>query len=360
MKKKIAIIASTSKLGGTEISSLRICKMLKEKSEDVVYIAPGNMLQDEMHDIKFISYKFSKKNPLSIIKAIISIFNIVKREKIDILHCQDATSCVFCCYAKKYLNMKARIIWHERGIHYKSYTTMSKRYISTIDTIVCNSYYERTLLIMNRCPPEKTTVIYNAIEKQIPTRARYDIRKELGINQNDFVIGTVGRQTWDKGFSTLLTAAAYSKKHIQNLKILLVGDGVERKNLEQLAQKLGIADSVMFTGLRRDIPNMLFAMDIFAIPSWFEAFGNVTVEAMYAKIPVLASRVGGIQEVIQDGINGLLIPAAEPDVWAEKIIYAYDHYDEMKKLSRTAYDDACARYNFDVYYEKIMDVYTKS
>lgn len=357
MSQKIAIVSSASKIGGTELSALRICNLLAKKGQDVVYIAPGSILQNEMPDVKFISYKMSRKNPIVLLSAVFSIANIIRKEKIDVVHCQDAMSCILCCYAKKYFKCNVRIIWHERGIHYKSYTTMSKKYSRMIDTIICNSYYERTLLMMNQCDPEKIKVIYNAIEKQIPTKERSEIRKELGITAENFVVGTVGRQTWDKGFNTLISAVAVAKKKIPNLRLLLVGDGVKRKELETLAEKLGISDSVIFTGFRRDIPNMLAAMDVFAIPSWYEAFGNVTVEAMLAKRPVLASRVGGIPEVVQNGKNGFLIPSADIDEWTKAICTIYNEKRELSLIVEQAYKDACDRYNFDKYYKLITEVY---
>lgn len=355
--KKIAIVSSASKLGGTELSALRICNLLQRKGNEVVYMAPGTMLQEEMPNVCFIPFKMSRKNPVVLLNAVSTIAKNIKKEGIDIVHCQDAMSCILCCYAKKFFGSNAKIIWHERGIHYKSYTTMSQKYSPLIDVIVCNSYYERTLLMMNQCKPEKLRVIYNAIEKQIPTKERCDIREELNLSNQDFVIGSVGRQTWDKGFNTLIQAVFEARKEIPNLKLLLVGDGPKRKELEELAKKLGISDCVIFTGFRRDIPNMLSAMDVFAIPSWYEAFGNVTVEAMLAKRPVIASRVGGIPEVVQDGRNGFLVPSADVDEWARTICNIYANRAELNPLVEQAYKDACERYNFEKYYKLITDVY---
>lgn len=357
MSKKIAIVSSASKLGGTELSALRICNLLRKKGHEVVYISPGSILQDEMPGIKFIFYRLSRKNPISLVNALLTLAKIVKKENIDILHCQDAMSCVLCCYAKKYLGMKTRLIWHERGIHYKSYITMSKKYSCFVDVIICNSYYERTLLMMNQCDPSKIRVIYNAIEEQIPTKTVPEIRQELALSMDDYVIGSVGRHTWDKGFNTLISAVALAKKSIPNLKLLLVGNGPNHEELIELTYKYNIQDCVVFTGFRRDIPNMLAAMDVFSIPSWFEAFGNVTVEAMLARRPVIASRVGGIPEVIQNGINGWLVPSADIDALVEAIVNVYNNKVKNEIIVEQAYKDACERYNFEKYYNLICDVY---
>ncbi len=355
--KKIGIVSSADKIGGTEISALRICNLLAEKGNQVVYIAPGNMLQNEMPQIKFASYKLSRKNPILLIGAVFSVAKIVKKEHIDIVHCQDAMSCILCCYAKRYLRSNVRIIWHERGIRFKKYTIMSKKYSKYIDKIICNSNFEKTLLMMNRCDPNKLSVIYNAIEMQTSTKERSIVRRELGLKEQDFVIGSIGRLSYEKSVLTLINAASISISSIPNLKILIVGDGEYRNSLEILAKELGIAKQVVFTGFRRDIGNLLEAMDIFAITSLHESFGNVTVEAMLAKVPVLASKVGGILEVVQDKINGLLVPAGDDIEWSNAIMYAYSNMEIMKCFAEQAYKDATDRFSSERFYKEISKVY---
>ncbi len=356
MNRKIAIVSSTAKIGGTEVSALRICNLLHQRGEEVLYIAPGAALRDEMPDIRFIPYRISRKNPAVLLRGILQLAGIIKKEGVGIAHCQDAFSCLLLCWAKKLFHLPVRLIWHERGIGFKSYTAMAKR-SKMIDVIICNSYYERTLLIMNRCEISKMKVVYNAIEKQVPTRAREAVRSELNIQPEDFVLGCIGRLSWEKGVEFLLRAAAGSVEAIPGLKVLIVGDGEERGGLERLAEACGIQDRVIFTGFRRDIPDLLSAMDVYAIPSLYESFGNVTVEAMYSRVPVLASRAGGIPEVIQDGINGFLLPSAEPDQWRDRLIEVYQHRDQMAPMLERAYRDACDRYNFDRYYDLITGIY---
>lgn len=357
MGKKIAVVSSSSKIGGTELSALRICNLLAKKGNEVVYIAPGNMLQNEMSGVEFLPYKFSRKNPAIIVLAILSIARIIKRKHIEILHCQDAMSCILCCYAKKYLGCTARIIWHDRGIGFKSYITMSKKYSPLIDVIVCNSHFERTLLLMNRSDPKKIRVIYNAIEKQVPTMEKSKIRKELGMGETDYIVGMVGRISYEKNLQTMVVAVSEALGTIENLKLLIVGDGPEREKVEHLAEKLGISDKVVFTGFRRDIANMMHAMDVFVIPSLYESFGNVTVEAMYSKTPVITSRSGGIPEVIQNGVNGLTATAGNVKEWRDAIIYSANNTEHMKALAERAYLDAEDRYGFEKFYNLMTNVY---
>jgi glycosyltransferase involved in cell wall biosynthesis len=330
--------------------------LLREHNENVVYIAPGTLVKEDYNNIgvKFIQCKMPRNNPVGILASVKKMSRIAKTEQIEVFHCQDAFSCLIVCMAKKLFKMKGRIIFHLRSISFRSYPRMLK--LSTlIDMTVCNSLNERTLLLMNNFPPEKTCVIYNAIEKQKPAIDRNSVRKEFGILPNEFVIGSVGRLVTVKGVDYLIRAVAASE--IQNIKILIVGDGKEHDSLMQLAKQLGIENRVIIAGYRKDIANMYAAMDLFALPSLYEAFGNVVVEAMYSKVPVLASYVGGVPEIITNHQNGFLAPAGDIEQWSEAITEIYNQRNNMQTIVERAYQDACDRYNFEKYYSLISKVY---
>jgi glycosyltransferase involved in cell wall biosynthesis len=282
------------------------------------------------------------------------LVKIVKQEHIEVIHCQDASSCILAGYANRVLKKKVKVIWHLRGIGINSYKKMV-RLNNLFDMTICNSYSERNLLIMNNFVPEKTCVIYNAIEEQRVSKCKKEIRSELGIEQHDYVIGTVGRLVRFKGIHYLLMSVA--KLNNPNIKILIVGDGPQRQELETLSKEFGIKDKTIFAGLRRDMGDMYAAMDLFALPTLRESFGNVIVEAMLSKVPVLASYVGGIPEIINDGVNGFMAPVADVNAWSESIIKIYDNRNKMNDMTELAYRQAKEKYNMEVFYRCLMNIY---
>lgn len=162
----------------------------------------------------------------------------------------------------------------------------------------------------------KVQVIHNGIplgpfhcKVSIPLRDSLTRKREIP------VILSVGRLSKEKGHRYLLEAVAMAPKAL----FVLAGDGPERASLEAQARALGVADRVTFLGHRDDIPDLLASCDLFVLPSLFEGFSLSILEAMAAGRPVIASAVGGADEVIVNGETGLLVPQADPPVLARAI-----------------------------------------
>jgi glycosyltransferase involved in cell wall biosynthesis len=128
-------------------------------------------------------------------------------------------------------------------------------------------------------------------------------------------VGSIGRLVHEKGFDVLIEALA----RLPDVSGLVVGDGPERGALEDLAREKGLEDRVVFTGWRDDARRFLTAMDVFVVPSRIEGFGIGIVEAMLARVPVIAAAVGGTTEVVIDEETGWLVPSEDPDSLAAVI-----------------------------------------
>lgn len=182
---------------------------------------------------------------------------------------------------------------------------------------------------------EKLHLIPEGIAPEIYERAKInpaEKKKELNLPLDSFVIGTVARLEAAKGHTYLLKAfnelllsmesfQDTSLSHIKDkLYLVLIGKGRLEESLKEEAKKLGIADRVIFTGFRDDMREILQTFNIFALPSLWEGQGVVLLEAMYYGIPVAASRVGGITDVVEEGVSGLLFPPANPQAISEALL----------------------------------------
>jgi glycosyltransferase involved in cell wall biosynthesis len=134
------------------------------------------------------------------------------------------------------------------------------------------------------------------------------------------VIGTVGRLTPIKGLPYLLDAGPEILRRCPGARFLVVGDGEMRPSLEAQARRLGLGDRVVFAGFREDIPAVIAGMDLFVLPSLNEGMGRVLVMAMALGKPIVASRVGGVPELLGDGKAGLLVPPRDPAALAQAIL----------------------------------------
>ena len=160
--------------------------------------------------------------------------------------------------------------------------------------------------------PGKIVKIYSgiAVDQFQPADAKKKtrIRRTWGLGPRERVIGIVSKLWEGKGHLTLLRAFREVKREIGNARLVIVGEGYLLDSLREAVEGLGLADSVLFTGFQMDVSEIIATFDVAVLPSFFEGMGRVLLEAMAMEKPVVASRVGGIPDLVEDGVNGRLIP----------------------------------------------------
>jgi glycosyltransferase involved in cell wall biosynthesis len=160
---------------------------------------------------------------------------------------------------------------------------------------------------------EKIRLVYNGVDKNFFTPSLYtkkDLRDKFGLPFNAFVVVTVASLTRKKGYVYLIEAAYdLLRNHVggENPRFLFVGDGSDRQELSTIINHLGLDDSILFLGSRQDVKELLLLADVLVLPSLWEGLPNVILEAMAVGVAVIATRVGGVPEIIKDGHNGLLV-----------------------------------------------------
>jgi glycosyltransferase involved in cell wall biosynthesis len=170
--------------------------------------------------------------------------------------------------------------------------------------------------------PEKFVTIHSGIDFSSlrVTMGRDAVRAAWGVGPHDRVIGTVGRLVPIKGQAHLIATMPAILARIPHAHLVLVGSGPLERDLRLAAQELGLQARVHFAGFRNDIANCLSAFDLFALPSLNEGMGRVIVEAMAMRLPVVASDVSGIRDLVVSGKNGLLVSASDRSALAEAIL----------------------------------------
>ena len=170
---------------------------------------------------------------------------------------------------------------------------------------------------------EKYVVIHSCINLDDFSRPKVDplsLRKALGIDAASPVVGTVSRLSHQKNPLDFVRMAAQVKKEIPTAQFLFVGDGPLRAETEALIRELHLEQDIILAGLRMDVPDLLHAMDIFALTSLWEGLPRVIPQAMIAGLPVVANNVDGNAEIIRDGVNGFLTPPGDISLMAERIV----------------------------------------
>lgn len=232
-------------------------------------------------------------------------------------------------------------------------------FVRLSDAIVAISPNVQNYLIHKaRIPSKYIRLITNGV--QIPSQVLfeevYDIRIKLNLKKNDFVIGFVGRLFDDhKRVSDLIKAVSLIGN--SGVKLLIVGEGKDKEKLEEYVDLLGMRDRTIFTGYQRDPSVFYEIMDVFCIPSSREGFGLVAAEAMLHRLPVLATRLGGLQDIVVNDETGYLIPPYAPEIIAEKIQDLFDHPEVRLSMGEKGYQRAMENYTSERYCMEVEDFY---
>lgn len=181
-----------------------------------------------------------------------------------------------------------------------------------------------------------TNAVNTARFQVAPERTKF--RRELGIPEGAKIVVNVGRLVGQKGQTILLKAARIILARRRDVYFLIVGSGKLEEKLKKEAQGLGLADKVKFLGARKDLPYLLINSDIFAFPSLWEGQGLVLFDAIFSKIPIVASRTGGIPEVVEHEVTGLLEEPGDHEALAGNIMRILDDEGLGRALASRAYE----------------------
>ena len=207
----------------------------------------------------------------------------------------------------------------------RSYVMIEKMLAPITDSIICISEFEKnTALSHGLCEPSKLHVIYNGIDFDEETVVHSKPLDMKGIPEDAYVVGTVGRLATQKAPDVFVKAASVIKKRIPEAFFVIVGDGLNRKETEKLVKEYGLQDSFLITGWVNDPFNYICNFDVAMLMSRWEGFGLVLPEYMLIKKPIVASNVDAIPEIIQDGVNGLLVEREDYYGAAEAVVRLHD------------------------------------
>ena len=211
-----------------------------------------------------------------------------------------------------------------------------------------------------KTPEEKIKIIHYGVEVDREPGAGEiaSLRASLGIGPDDFVVGSVGRLLDAvKRFSDLIKAVSLLRDQKINVKLLIVGDGEDKETLEGLALELGVAEQIIFAGYQSETAPFYGCMDVFGLASSTESFGMVLVEAMLARLPVVATAVGGIPYVVEDRETGILVAPFSPSQLAAAIEELFRDAVLCGKLGEAGYARAMAQFSARAYVQKVEEMY---
>jgi glycosyltransferase involved in cell wall biosynthesis len=209
--------------------------------------------------------------------------------------------------------------------------------------------------------PDKFTVIYNGLETgkfNLPNR-RKELFAGLNIPDDHKIITMVGRLMEQKNYPMLLRIAQKAKQIGLPVVFVVVGTGVLKESLIEMSRRLNVADRVHFIGLRNDIPDILASSNIFLFTTNYEGFPNALLEAMAARLPVVTTNFCGVDELIRDGQNGIIVPVDDADAAAEALRMYVENPERAKEYGNNAYLSVESVFSMSKMVEETESLYQK-
>jgi glycosyltransferase involved in cell wall biosynthesis len=183
------------------------------------------------------------------------------------------------------------------------------------------------------------------------------VMKSIGLHGQEVIIGTVGRLSVPKDYKTLLRAFARVNGALPLSRLMIIGDGPLRTELENYASSLSIRDNILFLGNRNDVADLYSLMNVFVLTSIFEGFSNVIVEAMASSLPVVATNVGANRRILTEGVTGYITPVGDSDLISEKIIHLLQLPQEALEMGRRGRERVKDQFSIEMMVERYESCY---
>lgn len=324
----------------------------------------GKKLQKEGFQIYNLNSAPAIPN-FGLIQKLIKLF---RRIKPDIVHAACIEANFHCLPAARLAGTGSRVIAEEVGTLVdgagKPTRSWKARKIGQMiwrsaDTILAISQAVRQDIIrLENADESKIAVIPYYIDFD---RFPFALNAEKRKSNEEFIVGSVGRLSPEKGQRVLLSAFKLVLQTNENIRLWLIGDGVDREDLKTMAGELGISEQVRFWGMRSNIPELLGQMDLLVQASHYEGLGIAIQEAMATGVPVVASEIGGIPELIEQGKTGVMFPVGNIRILADEIIRMINlDMSERNQMIRRARESVEARFSKAAVVNQLSDLYLRT
>jgi len=290
---------------------------------------------------------------------------LLRRAQVDVIHAHQYTPFFYAMMARQ-LYRRAPIMFTEHGRHFPDYPRRKRIWFNRLmlgrrDRVIGVGKAVGDALTANEgIPAPRVEVIYNGIDTDAFAGRGDDrnaLRRELGLGADDFVAILVARLDYLKDHATAVRTIERVAPSVPQARLVLAGEGPERAKIESLVRELGLGEHVRFLGLRKDVARLLPVADVFLLTSISEGIPLTVIEAMAAGLPVVSTRVGGLTEVVEEGVTGLLAAAGDDRALA-KHLHDLAHDPALcRRLGQRGRLRACERFSESQMHARYLHVY---
>ncbi len=384
VSKHVLVATPVLLLGGTEMQTLEMVRVLVKNGYDVTiccYYEYNNAVVDDFRFAgatvqllkldRLVTTKFVRQ----FVQLFLALLKVIRSEIPDVVHVQYLAPGLIPIFAAKMAGVKKVFATvHYPRNRFGNREKLFVRLAAKLCTMFfCNSvateeswFGTGTVYGDSTCNSgSRHCTLYNSVDIQhieecIGVVARTTIKKELGITRRP-VVGVVARLRSEKGHSFLLHAMKRVAQTMPRTVLLIIGDGPDKSELQALAENLLLVDNVRWLGSKphEEILALYGIMDIVAVPSEYEGFGLSAAEAMAAGVPVVASDVGGLREVVDAGTTGLLVPYGAADEMSEALLSLLRYPASARRMGKLGREKIERQFSLPKYSSLLIAAYNQ-
>ncbi len=344
------------KSGGVERGAVDLAKYLRRQGHKAIVVSAGGPLVGDLTSAGVTHYSLpvQKKSFFSILYSIRMLSKIVNMEAIDVIHARSRVPAIVAFFVSRRTRVPFITTCH--GFYSKHLMSRAMGWGKFV--IVGSRIIGKRMRDDFHVPHERIRLVARGVNlDEFKYRGEHAPGKEI-------IVGLIGRLTPIKGHAFFLKAMARVARVFPNVKIQIICDSPKpqyKEEIATLARNLGLSECTQFLGTRYDIPELLGRMTLLAVPSvGEEAFGRVVIEAGACGVPVVATRIGGIVDIIDHEKDGLLVPPDDPRVLADSILRVLKDEKLARRLSSTMRAKVEERFTLDQMFHKTLEVYKET
>jgi len=364
-KLRICMLVPKLQIGGAEVQILQLLRALDRSDLEIslcCLVRGDRMMEEEaerlVSSITWIGFRW-RYAPVSFFRLV----RFLRRGRFDVLHAHLALADSIGRIAGRLAGVPV-LMTTEHGKHlWKShlYLVLERILGGITDMRICVS---RDILELRetreKTPPEKLEYLPNAVDPACVRRVergRAAVMAEFGWDAADPLVLSVGRLVSAKSYPLLVEALHVLRRKIPNVRALIVGEGDRHAEIEARIGSLGLEETVLLPGSRRDIPDLLGAADVFVLSSVREGLPVALLEAMAAGKAIVGTSVGGIPDAVTDGVNGLLVRPGDPDALAGAVGRLIGDMELRRTLGAAASAEVERRFGIDAVSRRVGEIY---
>lgn len=368
--KRIALVCFSFSWGGLELSAFRLAQAIREKGNTVVLIAPPlSPLEHHAAEEMLPFFPLAPRWKYGDFHTAKNLARALQEHVIDNVILMRSQDIHLAALAKKFIPAVKLVFYQQMDSRHNKRDIFHTWMYSKLSLwLTLTESMRNNVIECTRMPREKLEVLPLGTDLHRFNPDKYnqrEARKNFGLPQNKKIIGVIGRLDSGKGQEVLLRAVPDILKLQPNTFFVIVGDETAgepgyKKYLEDLSRRLAIQQHIQFLPFTKDVPQLLAAFDIFALPSFSETFGIVVIEAMAMKKPVIATNAGGVREIIADGKTGLLVEPRNVHALASAILKLLDDDALRISLADLARNEALRRFDFNDCVDQLLAIIAKT